>query len=863
MSKPEMKLYPASLRFPDPMQERGYVSSCHRRLMNSVLVGSIIVTLMTLMSLVHNKVLRDKDFTQESAKGLRRIIMGIWIAESVLFTAAAIWSRCRWLHRRTPLIVNEVVVAGTLSILIVGTFCSNRYYLAKLHGWDPLEVYSEESHYSDTALLLIVDAIITGSHLLAPIRWFVLVSTEIVALLVCGYGLFILGSPETSPFFSFACLTALTVTAGMGRRSQERSDRKAFKELVDERGLRYAAEHELSWARDQAKMSKSGEDPEDDAMSYRTGGTAETGDSGVVFGEFNTLHNAEPEEVLLHMERLVDMGQREHWLVNQADLKVWPDRIIGVGGFGCVVVADLHGTQVAMKLHRRKQQRKDHRFLTSIANELRVLRRLRHPHIVSFFGACVDAVSGEMALIFEWVKGGQSLDKYIGSWKSAPSTVCRHKVLLDISCALRYLHAQAPAVVHGDLKPSNILVEEGRLEPHAKLLDFGLSRVLGSRPRPLGGTEGWKAPETLVQPKGWPKPSADVFVFGLLAHFVITGKHPPDILDAAETKGEGLVEVSRLESMEWPQACPLVDECRTLCERCLDVAPAARPTMAAAHVQVEHWESAEATDAPESAPLEGCALQSLPTLEPRRATEPMNWRQGVETLMTMVCRDFEKSIAATFDIFDPSKEILSVSTGWQEFCGQSAAKHRSMFVWFPPDSELWSWIERHVSAILSQTTVASAEAGTDAGAGGAARTYFFHQVRGRRSEDPPCITYTAKVAVTFPEPAVHCRDAAGMLRSYVVTLSLFDVTTLVKPFKPEAPKRAGSGSVVASSQQHEVEAPLAGVVTEALAKHAEKCRRKGDSVGDSAPLEMAGAPVLSGRGSSSWSSAASGLRVAL
>eukprot|EP00971_Amphidinium_carterae_P195544 3880334-Amphidinium_carterae.2 len=173
----------------------------------------------------------------------------------------------------------------------------------------------------------------------------------------------------------------------------------------------------------------------------------------------------------------------------------------------------------------------DHKFLTSIANELRVLRRVRHPHIVSFFGACVDA---SYALSTCWamqVKSGQSLDKYVRSWKSAPSTECRHKVslhqvrsftasslstafavlkvLLDVSCALRYLHAQAPAVVHGDLKPSNVLVEdwccsrvlcgciespllsqEGRLEPHAKLLDFGLSRVLGTRPRPLGGTEG-------------------------------------------------------------------------------------------------------------------------------------------------------------------------------------------------------------------------------------------------------------------------------------------------------------------------------------------------------------------------------------
>eukprot|EP00971_Amphidinium_carterae_P250767 4977856-Amphidinium_carterae.1 len=55
----------------------------------------------------------------------------------------------------------------------------------------------------------------------------------------------------------------------------------------------------------------------------------------------------------------------------------------------------------------------------------------------------------------------------------------------------------------------------------------------------------------------------------------------------------------------------------------------------------------------------------------------LNSLSTLEMMCVLVLVMLQKSIAATFDIFDPSKEILSVSPGWQEFCGQSAAKHRT------------------------------------------------------------------------------------------------------------------------------------------------------------------------------------------
>lgn len=77
------------------------------------------------------------------------------------------------------------------------------------------------------------------------------------------------------------------------------------------------------------------------------------------------------------------------------------------------------------------------------------------------------------------------------------SVAMRIDLAHDTACALTYLHARTPPIVHGDIKGSNVLVERsspGRLR--AKLLDFGLSRTLNrSKSKPLGGTRLWMAPE--------------------------------------------------------------------------------------------------------------------------------------------------------------------------------------------------------------------------------------------------------------------------------------------------------------------------------------------------------------------------------
>ncbi|WP_374609540.1 protein kinase [Thermomonas sp.] len=165
--------------------------------------------------------------------------------------------------------------------------------------------------------------------------------------------------------------------------------------------------------------------------------------------------------------------------------------------------------------------------------ERQVLARLQHPHIAQLLDGGIDD-AGKPWLAMELVGGDD-----IATWCDAQGASLARRVELLAQACDAVDHAHRQLIVHRDIKPSNILVDG---EGHAKLLDFGIARLLdeddGERTQTHAMTPAWAAPE---QQQGDPVTTAsDVYQLGLVARALLSG------LPRAGSAARMSAEVARL-----------------------------------------------------------------------------------------------------------------------------------------------------------------------------------------------------------------------------------------------------------------------------------------------------------------------------
>nr|XP_043614374.1 LRR receptor-like serine/threonine-protein kinase RPK2 [Erigeron canadensis] len=196
---------------------------------------------------------------------------------------------------------------------------------------------------------------------------------------------------------------------------------------------------------------------------------------------------------------------------------------IGNGGFGATYKAEISpGFLVAIK--RLSVGR--FQGVQQFDAEIKTLGRLRHPNLVTLIG--YHASETEMFLIYNYLPGG-NLERFIQE-RSVRAVDWRvlHKIALDIARALAYLHDQCvPRVLHRDVKPSNILLDD---DFNAYLSDFGLARLLGTSETHattgVAGTFGYVAPEYAMTCRVSDK--ADVYSYGVVLLELISDKKALD-----------------------------------------------------------------------------------------------------------------------------------------------------------------------------------------------------------------------------------------------------------------------------------------------------------------------------------------------
>ncbi|KAH6830337.1 receptor-like protein kinase 2 [Perilla frutescens var. hirtella] len=196
---------------------------------------------------------------------------------------------------------------------------------------------------------------------------------------------------------------------------------------------------------------------------------------------------------------------------------------IGNGGFGATYKAEIApGVLVAIKRLAIGRFQGIQQFDA----EIKTLARLRHRNLVTLIG--YHASETEMFLIYNYLPGG-NLEKFIQERSNrAVDWRVLHKIALDIAHALAYLHDQCvPRVLHRDVKPSNILLDQ---DYNAYLSDFGLARLLGTSETHattgVAGTFGYVAPEYAMTCRVSDK--ADVYSYGVVLLELISDKKALD-----------------------------------------------------------------------------------------------------------------------------------------------------------------------------------------------------------------------------------------------------------------------------------------------------------------------------------------------
>lgn len=208
--------------------------------------------------------------------------------------------------------------------------------------------------------------------------------------------------------------------------------------------------------------------------------------------------------------------------------------IIGMGGYGNVYRGVMkNGSEVAVKRFKNCSAAGD----ASFAHEVEVIASIRHVNLVALRGFCTATVpleGGHQRLIVcDLMKNGSLHDHLFGSRSPPPNSSnkrtmlswpIRQNIALGTARGLAYLHHGAhPAIIHRDIKASNILLDE-RFEP--KLGDFGLARFapegvthLSTR---VAGTMGYVAPEYALY--GQVTERSDVYSFGVVLLELLSGK---------------------------------------------------------------------------------------------------------------------------------------------------------------------------------------------------------------------------------------------------------------------------------------------------------------------------------------------------
>ncbi|PON32472.1 Mitogen-activated protein kinase kinase kinase [Parasponia andersonii] len=197
------------------------------------------------------------------------------------------------------------------------------------------------------------------------------------------------------------------------------------------------------------------------------------------------------------------------------------EKKIGSGGFGVVYYGKLKDEkEIAVKVLTSNSYQGKREF----SNEVTLLSRIHHRNLVQFLGYCQE--DERSMLVYEFMHNGTLKEHLYGPLTRGRSInwIKRLEVAEDAAKGIEYLHTGCiPAIIHRDLKTSNILLDK---HMRAKVSDFGLSKLavdgVSHVSSIVRGTVGYLDPEYYISQQLTDK--SDVYSFGVILLELISGQ---------------------------------------------------------------------------------------------------------------------------------------------------------------------------------------------------------------------------------------------------------------------------------------------------------------------------------------------------
>ncbi|XP_043914463.1 receptor-interacting serine/threonine-protein kinase 3-like isoform X2 [Protopterus annectens] len=208
-----------------------------------------------------------------------------------------------------------------------------------------------------------------------------------------------------------------------------------------------------------------------------------------------------------------------------------------------------------------------------------MMNRIRFQHVLRMLGIYQEKMQDtlKLGIVMEYMENG-SLSSLLVKVVPVPWAL-RFRILYEVALGMNYLHGLDPPLLHLDLKPSNILLDESF---HVKLTDFGLSRWKMASVSSLngessvGGTLEYMAPEVLSNLNHKPTLAMDIYSYGILMWSVLTAKQP-----YSEARCSSLIKMAiptgQRPDTSYLAAPEIPEELKELMEKCWCNDPKERP----------------------------------------------------------------------------------------------------------------------------------------------------------------------------------------------------------------------------------------------------------------------------------------------